>query len=119
MYLKKVATERNEDPMSVWWPTKNPMGKPWGLQPDGDLWKLVWEGLLTRGPRSITWQKVKGHAKEEHIARGEATQATKEGNDCADHYASRGIKQHDEAAVVTAKWLKKRQEDCTTLMGRV
>lgn len=63
--------------------------------------------------------KVKGYAKAEHIERGEATVATKEGNDWADHYATKGIKQHQEVAVKTAKWLKGRQEDYAKLMGRI
>ena len=59
MKLKQAATQLVNDPESVWWPRKNPMGKPWSLQPDGDLWKILWDGLLTRGPESVTWQKVK------------------------------------------------------------
>lgn len=54
MRLKRKAVEWNAELTAAWWPRRNPMGKPWGLQPDGDLWKLVWEGLLTRGPKTGT-----------------------------------------------------------------
>lgn len=101
MRLKEAATKLNDDPQAAWWPLRNPMGKPWGLQADGDLWKLMWEALLTRGPHAVTWVKVKGHAKAEHIKAGIATQAGKEGNDWADYYATRGISEHDHVAV---KW---------------
>lgn len=59
MKLKEAAQTRIQDPQAAWWPMKNPMGKPWGLQKDGDLWKIMWEGLLTRGPHTITWEKSK------------------------------------------------------------
>ena len=58
----------------------------------------------------MTWQKVKGHAKDEHIERGEATAETKEGNDWADFYATRGVKQHGGVVTEVGKWLKKRQD---------
>ena len=37
----------------------------------------------------------------------------------ADHYATMGIKQHQLAAVKTAKWLKGRQQDYAKLMERI
>lgn len=95
------------------------MGKAWSLQPDGDPWKLLWEGLLSRGPDSVTWQKVKGHAKGEHIARGEATEETKNGNVWADHYATKGITLHDGQAVQLAKWLQQRHKGYAAFVARV
>ena len=68
-YLKTVAMRLNADLEAIWWPTRNPTGRPWGLQPDRDLWKLLWEALLTRGPSSVTWQKFKGHATAEQRQR--------------------------------------------------
>ena len=65
--LRRAAKARLEDPQAAWCPLKNPAGKPWGLQPDGDLWKILWEGLLTGGPDSITGEKVKGRAAKNHI----------------------------------------------------
>ena len=47
MALRQHAIDRNSDPEAAWWPKRNPMGKPWGVQADGDLWKLMWEALLT------------------------------------------------------------------------
>lgn len=108
MKLKEVATQRISDPESVWWPEKNLAGKPWALQNDADLWKLLW-----------AWQKVKGHATEEHIRNGIATEETKRGNDSADLYAPRGILEHQEQAVNLAKWLKDRQERYAKLVARI
>ena len=64
-----------------WRPSRNPFGKPWGLQTDGDLWKDMWEATLIRGPAAHCITKVKGHATEKDVASGLATQRDKEGND--------------------------------------
>ena len=89
---------------------KKPMGKPWGLQTDSDLWEIMWEGLLMRGQQIVTWEKVKGHATAKHIEQGLATEETKHGNDWADHYATKGIEQHQHGATHLAKWLASRQK---------
>ena len=49
MRMVGIAKAWNECSNTEWWPKKNPFGKPWGLQPDGDLWKRVWEGMLASG----------------------------------------------------------------------
>ena len=78
----------------------------------------MWEALLTRGPHSVTWEKVKGHATSKHIEMGLATAETKEGNDWADHYATKGTEQHQAGAVKLAKWLASRQKSCANFMGK-
>lgn len=79
----------------------------------------MWEGLLTRGPQTVTWEKAKGHATARHIEQGLATEETKDGNDWADHYATKGIEQHQHVAAHLAKWLASRQKDYTKFMGKV
>ena len=44
-------------------PAHNPLGRPWPMQSNGDLWKSYWESLVARGPRSVATKWVKGHAK--------------------------------------------------------
>ena len=68
-----------------------PLKKPFGVQSDGDLWSEFWSILQCRGARSIKVSRVKGHAKEEHIERGEANRVDKEGNDEAHCCSLRGL----------------------------
>ena len=119
MKMKEVAIDRTKDRQAAWWPTKNPMGKSWGMQKDGDLLKILWEGMLTRGPETITWEKVKGHAAQKHIEQGLATAETKQGNDWADHYATKGIEAHQPQAVRLAKWLANRQKEYAKFIGKI
>ena len=58
--------------------------KPWGLVDDGDLWGAIEEATIARGWDSNAISKVKGHAKEEDIAKGHTTKEHKEGNESAD-----------------------------------
>ena len=53
-----------------WWLNRNPFRRPWSLQKDGDLWKLAWEAVLERGPRSQTLTKVKGHVTDQQVQQG-------------------------------------------------
>ena len=46
---------------------KGQLRKPWGLQPDGGLWNITWDAILTRGPRAQTLTKAKGHATKEDV----------------------------------------------------
>ena len=79
----------------------------------------MWEALLTRGPQSVTWEKVKGHATSKHIEMGRAIAETKEGNDWVDHYATKGTEQHQEGATQLAKWLASRQNDYAKFMAKI
>ena len=47
--MMKSAAKWNQDQSETWWIKRNPFKKPWGLQPDGDLWESVWEAYLARG----------------------------------------------------------------------
>ena len=117
--LQAIATARCESRSASWWMWKNPYKRPWALQTDGDLWQQYWGGLMTRGPGTITYTKVKGHASDQHIASGEATQSQKEGNDYADHYAGKGKLEHGAVAVQIAEWGAQRQAGYVLLMEKL
>lgn len=95
------------------------MKKPWGLQADGDLWKLAWQAVHERGPDAQNIFKVTGHARQQHVDSGVATAEQKEGNDWADTYADKGVWHHEPAAVQLAKWMQKRHANYVKLVGRV
>eukprot|EP00973_Karenia_brevis_P061714 8582899-Karenia_brevis.AAC.1 len=61
---------------------------PYNLQKDGDLWALVHEGLVQRGPHSVKLSKVKGHATWEDCTT-EELKRHKMSNDCADGHAKK------------------------------
>jgi hypothetical protein len=46
--IMRAIKTRDENPH--WWrtPHSQSFGKPWGLQPDGDLWKLVHDAIVNR-----------------------------------------------------------------------
>ena len=93
-----------------WVPPKYPLGKAWGILPDGDLLKTVWQGIQKRGIRSQALTKVKGHATPEDVINGISTTEHRLGNNEADTCATRGI---HEAAKDTHRrivvWLLRRQ----------
>ena len=60
--LQTAAVNWMDSVANNWRPSRNPFGKPWGLQTDGDLWKDMWEATLIRGPKAHCITKVKGHA---------------------------------------------------------
>ena len=64
--------------------------KPWGLSMDGDLWEVLVRHLCVKGPHSVKATWVKGHATEEHIAKGLTNVVCREGNNHADRFADLG-----------------------------
>ena len=87
--LQSAAATWLEIVANNWLPKRNPFGKPWGLQTDGDLWQLMWEATLVRGPDAHCITKVKGHATIEDVESGVATMRDKLGNDEADDCATK------------------------------
>ena len=71
--------------------TRNPFGKEWGLQRDGDMWKVAWQAIGVRGFESQNPRKVKGHATGEDISEGRSNEQNKAGNDYADDLADDGV----------------------------
>lgn len=126
--LMDAAEQRCSIKEEDWWKLPNPFKKPWGLQPDGDLWKMAWMAVLSRGPGRQMLTKVKGHATESHVVEGKVRAEDKDGNDWADTYAERGAKQQEgitygdakfDAKFVLAGWLHKRHGRYVKFMSMV
>ncbi len=64
--------------------------KPYGLRPNGDLWQLVEQHLIARGPHSVEAFKVKAHTTLQDVAAGVITPGNRQGNGQADALAARG-----------------------------
>ena len=64
--------------------------KPYGLRPNGDLWQLVEQHLVARGPLSVDAFKVKAHTTLQDVAAGVITPENRQGNGQADALAARG-----------------------------
>ena len=91
--------------------TKNPFGKPWGMQPDGDLWEQAWHAVLRRGAESQRIRKVKGHATEADVQDGTATRQDRDGNHKSDVNADRGVEViHSPGLVKLAHWAANRHQ---------
>ena len=59
---------------------KGKLRKPWSLQPNGDLLKLLHAFILSKGPHAVLYTKIKGHAKQVDIDNGTVTAAQAAGN---------------------------------------
>ena len=68
---------------------RNKVSKPWELVPHGDIWQKVENIVEQRGRDSSKVNKVKGHATEQHIKDKIANPIVKEGNDIANHLATK------------------------------
>ena len=119
MKMIELADAWTTDDRPGWWLKKNPFRKPWGLQPDGDLWELAWNAVLQRGPEAQTLSKVKGHATQSQVDEGVVAAEDKEGNDWADDFANRGAGQHQVHALKLARWLQQRHACYMKFMVRV
>ena len=64
--------------------------RPYELRVDGDLLVLVQKLLDARGPGTTKISKVKGHADESLVRRGQVRELDKVGNDMADRAADFG-----------------------------
>ena len=62
---------------------------PFGLQKDGDLWEIFYDNVKQRGPDSIRFSWVKGHASLSDAATA-TERAHQAGNNKADALATKG-----------------------------
>ena len=86
-------------------------------------WRLV-EDNVGRPPNKRSPNRDMGKSQgpchdQAYIEQGLAMEETKDGNDWADHYATKGIEQHQQGATQLAKWLASRQKDYAKFMGKV
>ena len=101
---QKMIPRLHEDPIAL-----PPLH--WATQRDGDLWKVLQDCLLHRGPHSYSVTKVKGHATEQHIQQHLATTWTKTGNDHADALATLAVERnHGYATAVVSHLLSIRSK---------
>ena len=99
---------------------KNPFGKPWGLQVDGDLWEQAWIAVKKRGAHNQKLRKVKGHADDDDVAAARATKEDQVGNDRSDTNADKGVLCiHGPGLVTLAKWLAERHKAYKQLIARL
>ena len=99
--------------------TKNPCGKPWGLQKDGDLWERFWAASLLRGPRTLRLTKVKGHTTLKDQEEGKITAEQRQGNAFSDTAADAGAHQTMPGLLHLTKWMAARHKDYCNFMTRV
>ena len=64
-------------------------------RPNTDLWKVIWDMVKSRPAYTVRVKWTKGHAKEEHIEKGQTTKWEAQQNEKADHAADEGRLQHD------------------------
>jgi hypothetical protein len=76
---------------------------------NADLWLVLLNTLGTRQKESVIVTKVKGHAKERHVASGEVLPIDKWGNDSADALAVKGGEVHEAPAHVVAAFKRRRK----------
>jgi len=99
---------------------KNPIGKPWGLQADGDLWEQAWLAILRRGAANQKLRKVKGHATSEDVEAGRSTAEDRIGNDKSDTNADKGVQSiAGDGLVKLAGWAAKRQATYKKFIARI
>ena len=76
--------------------------------------------MLKRGAENQKLRKVRGHATDEDVAAGRATQQDMEGNDKADKCADKGVEAIQGPGLVElAKWAAERHEAYKKLMLRI
>ena len=98
----------------------SPFGKPWAVQTDGDLWEQAWIAVSTRGAANQKLRKVKGHATQDDVNAGKATQADKHGNDRSDENADKGVQSMGGVGLVKlANWAARRHASYRQLMARI
>ena len=108
----EAARQWEVPPSITSWPMpRDPFKKPWGLQVDGDLCRLAWEAVLSRGPDSQKLKKVKGHATSEDAENGTVEQRDRAGNNNADAVVGYGVLEcGGKRLVKITGWLERRHE---------
>jgi hypothetical protein len=118
-YLIRTAAKWNDSPGLPAHTRRNPCGRPWSMQPDGDLWHQFWNATLARGPQAIKISKVKGHSTDKDISEGKTTEHDRKGNDEADKAATSGTEAVMDGLVALAMWVQDRHASYCKFMHRV
>ena len=93
--------------------------RPWTLQPNGEYWLLLLRCIIAKGPHSVDFCKLKGHAKEEDIESGIISKKDANGNRTSDKVADEGLQQFGEGVLNIARWLGKRHLTYIEVMRRI
>ena len=117
--LKRAARHWNVTFGTQYHSTRNPCGKPWGMQVDGDLWLILWEALLIRGPATAAFTWVKGHATEADIAKGISDAELRNGNRNADKAATEGTDAHRPGLLALTRWAAARHAAYIKFMHKI
>jgi len=88
----------------------------WHSHTDGDLWMQLWQIVAIKGPRSVRFTKVKGHATTKDLQHGISTVEDKAGNDLADGLATKAYKEADHAVGHLASFYCDRQKRYISLV---
>ena len=92
---------------------------PWGLQTDGDLWRLYHLSATSKSLQAIKLTKVKGHATDQMVKDGEVRLQDQQGNDEADRAAEEALAGHGEHAASIGRALAKRQRGYARLVEAI
>ena len=76
---------------------------------NADLWAILASLVTSRDQGTVVLAKVKGHAKEEHVASGEVLAIDKYGNDQADIHAVEGSRRHTAPDHLVAAFVRRRR----------
>ena len=90
--------------------------RPFAAQRDGDLWSRFYSALHARGPHSVCFTKVKGHATKQQVEAGEVRMQDKIGNDAADQAAEEGVQTFGAKLARLAARLQDRHRSYSVFM---
>ena len=90
--------------------------RPFAAQRDGDLWSHFYSALHARGPHSVCFTKVKGHATKQQVEAGEVRMQDKIGNDAADQAAEEGVQTFGAKLARLAARLQDRHRSYSVFM---
>ena len=93
--------------------------RPWGMQPDGDMWAILDEIVNVRGKHATKGTKVKGHATDEDVRKGLTTPSDKQGNDSADKMVHRGYDSYGLRRRALCALHDERWDHYATLVGKI
>ena len=75
---------------------------------NADLWSVLSSTFASRAKDSVVVTKVKGHAKDRHVANGQVLSIDKRGIDSADKWAVKGGECHAAPAHLSAAFERRR-----------
>ena len=96
----------------------SPWKKRWELMKDGDLWKQFANMVKAKSATAIKLTKVKGHATDREVLRGEVASEEKEGNGEADDAADKGVKDTQGCLETWANIYNDRQNKYSAFVER-